>query len=1796
MSILPTVAVFLFITSSGLGAIELENGDQYPFPEKGNDMGPVGTCGVPIGNEIDPPPYTGSILKVGPGQIYTIIQDAINSSSDGDVVQVSGALDYYENLLVNRSIKLITYDGCGIDGSGRIALDVVVENVTIEGFYINNSDIAVLSSCSGLYVINNTFNSNLMDISVDVLASIVTGDLTIHPVCIRGNLINHISTLRVATVNILFSSGNLVPSDLFIGKLVFSNNTVQCHPLTVSCLDVYMEIMGSPGGGNISVSGLDISGNGINGCDKQITLSTKTANLHDHNFTSGETKVANNSMRDFMTTGIQVDHWDINFCRGGSKLSIGNLTITGNDLRTGDSADAIYLPDTTEVSDLSDEVQLQSGAANISDNEIDTLGQAVYLDQSSLGRGSLGNSSVRVGDLIVLNNRIRNSSYGLRLYQRHASFLNGSAGVHVGELVVEGNRITSEQVGILTNRNNLGYENDRNSSVSVGRQVIRGNDVTTDYRGIWIYHTRIASDMGGNSTISCGEDLVTDNNAYAPEGIVVATPSCGMNMEGSSKAALPSLNITGNHVTASLTGIHMYNGVVAYRLYDQAHLNIGDWKMTDNDIEAPSGIYLGTGTLGMWLHQKAIVELGSILIDDNRVNYTIEGIQFDLYWTFGDHLEDDSRMSVGDISASRNVLSGTGGGVGVRMLCEKGFGWRMSEAASFFMGSIRMEGNLINETDSGIFFNDLSNFGSGMVDNVSFSMEDLVVSGNSIHTSSTGVYMNNIAGFGDDIGGNSKFNMGRVIVEKNEINSSDGIYIEMDNFGYRASGNSTWSMGDIVFDLNQISAQKDGIRVDLDQFGTMLSGETSFTMGNLSFMENRINCTLDTGTSIHVYPGDSFGSHLRDNSSFGMGNITIGENRLLTAGHGVRMIMEEWGTDLQGGSIFGMGGIVVENNDISVTSSDPPKDPLVIDISGIGRGSGEQAFHRFLGFLIRNNTIGSMHGKMEVGIHTDMGLYGHSEIILGPLRMMDNRINYTNVDIGYGHLELYDNSSISHQEMEVAGNRLVGSSLEVSFYDIHLKGFSSGHIGNVSFSHNHLLTYSQMELKVQVNRSDRSFFDTGNITAVSNRLDSSLNGAYFNIEVEKDGSLEDYPSYLTVEWNNFTNSDIGLILGPSTISKVRLNRFSNNQKDLSSETDDILLWTDEMYKYKYAGRNHINYLGNHWSVYYGADEDLDGIGDTPHNTTSGMDEYPIIGDPFMYLPPLVDSDHPRVRITDPQSGSYMNSTSVQVRWNGTDDTSPIGGYMVKVDGGPYLDVGLNTSFTFGGMEEGPHTVFVKVFDIEGFFNETNLTFHIDTTPPEIEIYTPVDDDFINITNVVVAWNSSDPSGILDHEFRMNTRDWVPMGGLRIYVARGLFEGRNTLTARATDRAGNTAEHTIHINVDLTPPEVAITDPPDLTIWNMRSFFVNWTGTDSFSGISSYRIGIDEEWYEAGGSAYYRVRNLSDGIHTIYVRARDLAGNSNTTSIRLTVDTVPPEVEVLSPANGSLFNIKDITVKWQSLGTGSAISHHMIKIDGGPWVDIGPVTEYILETLSSGDHSLQVMAVDRAGNVGFSTVHFEIDTVLPTVELHSPTGGAVHPSSPITVRFSEEMDRERLTVNMGVALQDIVWNGTEVTLYPEQRLEGGREYTVTITCYDPAGNRAELSWSFTTLINGMVTGMVLEKNGVPLHGALVYLDPGGESSTEENGTFIVSGPEGLNELRIVYMGKELHKEYVLVTAGETLVLDDIYVEVKEKEKESTSWVPIAVVLALVLLAVLVVVIFIVRGRGSSEYMGAPYYEE
>jgi hypothetical protein len=85
---------------------------------------------------------------------------------------------------------------------------------------------------------------------------------------------------------------------------------------------------------------------------------------------------------------------------------------------------------------------------------------------------------------------------------------------------------------------------------------------------------------------------------------------------------------------------------------------------------------------------------------------------------------------------------------------------------------------------------------------------------------------------------------------------------------------------------------------------------------------------------------------------------------------------------------------------------------------------------------------------------------------------------------------------------------------------------------------------------------------------------------------------------------------------------------------------------------------------------------------------------------------------------------------------------------------------------------------------------------------------------------------------------------------------------------------------------------------------------------------------------------------------------------------------PPQITILSPMNGSTVKRGD-EFFWSATDNVSGVARYEVRLNAGPWVDVGLETRWELPENITGPGTFEVRAYDSAGNIAARSVEFEI---------------------------------------------------------------------------------------------------------------------------------------------------------------------------------------------------------------------------
>lgn len=271
-----------------------------------------------------------------------------------------------------------------------------------------------------------------------------------------------------------------------------------------------------------------------------------------------------------------------------------------------------------------------------------------------------------------------------------------------------------------------------------------------------------------------------------------------------------------------------------------------------------------------------------------------------------------------------------------------------------------------------------------------------------------------------------------------------------------------------------------------------------------------------------------------------------------------------------------------------------------------------------------------------------------------------------------------------------------------------------------------------------------------------------------------------------------------------------------------------------------------------------------------------------------------------------------------------------------------------------------------------------------------------------------------------------------------------------------------------LSPDTLEPTLAITGPATGALFSSGRVDVTWSASDVGLGLDRIAVSVDDRapTVLSADATAFTFNGLSDGTHAIRVVAYDRAGNVKSQTVSVVVDTIAPNLSILSPQNRAALSASDLTASWTASDATSGLVRILVSLDGETPNEIGPgQTSYALLSLSEGSHRLALTAVDRAGHSRTTAVTFIVDTVAPSLAIQAPSAGSVSPSRTVTVAWIA------FDLGAGLGHLDVSLDGGTAVVLPAdaagQTLTGVADgsHTLRVSAFDRAGNSANRTVTF-----------------------------------------------------------------------------------------------------------------------------------
>ncbi|AYS79944.1 large repetitive protein [Salmonella enterica subsp. enterica serovar Typhi] len=426
----------------------------------------------------------------------------------------------------------------------------------------------------------------------------------------------------------------------------------------------------------------------------------------------------------------------------------------------------------------------------------------------------------------------------------------------------------------------------------------------------------------------------------------------------------------------------------------------------------------------------------------------------------------------------------------------------------------------------------------------------------------------------------------------------------------------------------------------------------------------------------------------------------------------------------------------------------------------------------------------------------------------------------------------------------------------------------------------------------------------------------------------------------------------------------------------------------------------------------------------------------------------------------------------------------------------------NFQFTTA-LSDGSHDVTVKVEDIAGNTASSsayNFQIVTQTQKPTIELVndTGVDntDHIINEKNPALTGTAAPYStvklyvdGALIAEVRTNKDSrWE----YTLKADQGLVDGDHRITASVEDIAGNIAHSDpflISVDTAISIPIVSLSPDSDSGIaddnltnivnptLHLKDIDPDIISVQVWDAASDTQIGVATQQPD-GSWTYTFTSDLTEGLHQVYVKVEDIAGNkANSAVFDFTIDTTvsTPVISLLSKDDTGVTgdNLTNINKPGFAISGVDADAHRVVvqvmhngvseEIElshlNGSWLFTPG------NTWADGSYTLTVKVEDKAGNTSYSaplTVVIDTQIAIDGVELVNDSGvkgdNMTNDDRPhFRVTVPTDVNEVRLSIDGGNSWVQATPGvaGSWEYIWPTDLADG--QYTLTVEATDKAGN-------------------------------------------------------------------------------------------------------------------------------------------
>jgi uncharacterized protein YfaP (DUF2135 family) len=312
--------------------------------------------------------------------------------------------------------------------------------------------------------------------------------------------------------------------------------------------------------------------------------------------------------------------------------------------------------------------------------------------------------------------------------------------------------------------------------------------------------------------------------------------------------------------------------------------------------------------------------------------------------------------------------------------------------------------------------------------------------------------------------------------------------------------------------------------------------------------------------------------------------------------------------------------------------------------------------------------------------------------------------------------------------------------------------------------------------------------------------------------------------------------------------------------------------------------------------------------------------------------------------------------------------------------------------------------------------EYTFTF-TDATAPSLAITSPADQSFLSTQTVELRGTASDPdSGIRKVEVSWNNATWYNAttsdGWATWNYTFNLIAASHTLHARATNGAGNRTRASVSVTIEVSAPFLVVDYPKEGALVNQTPIRLDgMTSTDAT--VSAAVNGVSAPNATQSNGRISGTLDLVEGPNLIEIRVADRAGNFNSTTRNVTLDTIPPWI-VLERPFVSYTALQSVDINGTTDGEQVTINGMLANLSGGRF------TRTVILNYGAGttNTTIEVVARDAAGNLNRSVIYVLRDLTAPAIRL---SGAVKDPTNQTSVYINGSTEPDAVLTIQGVVV-------------------------------------------------------------------------------------------------------------------------------------------------------------------------------